>query len=168
MNTGVSYVNYDEATSYAQVLIIRSEKMETLSSDLGNLAAKILQVLQENCPRKSKYANDMMQRQDLIGPVCCLYKHRRDIPADRLASSLGYDVFSMLIRGTDYSHALCLHICDGSSQFHVYSKKGWVSFCPDKNALIVTVGDQTQVLQKLLKKSRIITLAFCPVLHQFV
>jgi len=61
-----------------------------------------------------------------------------------------------------------LHICDGSSQFHVYSKKGWVSFCPDKDALIVTVGDQTQVLQKLLKKNRIITLAFCPVLHQFV
>lgn len=121
-----------------------SEKMETLSSDLGNLAAKILQVLQENCPRKSKYGNDMMQRQDLTGPVCCLYKHRRDIPADRLASSLGYDVFSMLIRGNDYSHALCLHICDGSSQFHVYSKKGWVSFCPDKDALIVTVGDQTQ------------------------
>jgi hypothetical protein len=52
------------------------------------------------------------------------------------------------------------HICDGSSQFHVYSKKGWVSFCPDKDVLIVTIGDQTQVLQKLLKKSRIITLGF--------
>ena len=52
------------------------------------------------------------------------------------------------------------HICDGSSKFHVYSKKGWVSFCPDKDVLIITVGDQTQVLQKLLKKSRIITLGF--------
>jgi hypothetical protein len=35
-----------------------------------------------------------------------------------------------------------------------------VSFCPDKDVLIITVGDQTQVLQKLLKKSRIITLGF--------
>ncbi|KAJ6377133.1 hypothetical protein OIU76_026161 [Salix suchowensis] len=121
-----------------------SEKMETLSSDLGNLAAKILQVLQENCPRKSKYGNDMKPKQDLISSVCCLYKHTRGVPTDRGAISMGYDAFRMLIRGTDSSHALCLHLCDGSSQFHVYSKKGWVSFCPDKDALIVTVGDLTQ------------------------
>ncbi|CAK7356751.1 unnamed protein product [Dovyalis caffra] len=121
-----------------------SKKMETFSSDIGKVAAKILQVLHENCARKSMYGHDMMQRQDLIGSVCCLYKHRRNIPADRRASSSEYDVIRMLIRGTDYSHALCLNICNGSSEFHVYSKKGWVSFCPDKDALIVTVGDQTQ------------------------
>jgi hypothetical protein len=37
-------------------------------------------------------------------------------------------VIRMLIRGTDFSHALCLHVCDGASEFHVSSKKGWVSF----------------------------------------
>ncbi|XP_061976508.1 flavonol synthase/flavanone 3-hydroxylase-like [Populus nigra] len=122
-----------------------SKKMETLSSDIEKVARKILQILHENCARKSMYGNDMMQRQDLIGSVCCLYKHGRNFLADQWASSLGYDVMRMLIRGTDYSHALCLHVCDGSSEFHVYSKKGWVSFCPDKDALIVTVGDRTQV-----------------------
>ncbi|KAJ6947431.1 flavonol synthase/flavanone 3-hydroxylase-like [Populus alba x Populus x berolinensis] len=122
-----------------------SKKMETLSSDIEKVARKILQILHENCPRKSMYGNDMMQRQDLIGSVCCLYKHGRNFLADQWSSSLGYDVMRMLIRGTDYSHALCLHICDGSSEFHVYSKKGWVSFCPDKDALIVTVGDRAQV-----------------------
>ncbi|XP_011003702.1 PREDICTED: flavonol synthase/flavanone 3-hydroxylase-like [Populus euphratica] len=122
-----------------------SKKMETLSSDIEKVARKILHILHENCPRKSMYGNDMMQRQDLIGSVCCLYKHGRNFLADQWASSLGYDVMRMLIRGTDYSHALCLHTCDGSSEFHVYSKKGWVSFCPDKDALIVTVGDRTQV-----------------------
>lgn len=54
-------------------------------------------------------------------------------------------VIRMLIRGTDFSHALCLHVCDGASEFHVYSKKGWVSFNPDKGALIITAGDQIQV-----------------------
>ncbi|KAJ7011887.1 hypothetical protein D5086_001704 [Populus alba] len=122
-----------------------SKKMETLSSDIEKVARKILQILHENCPRKSMNGNDMMQRQDLIGSVCCLYKHGRNFLADQWAGSLGYDVMRMLIRGTDYSHALCLHICDGSSEFHVYSKKGWVSFCPDKDALIVTVGDRAQV-----------------------
>ncbi|KAG5229117.1 hypothetical protein OIU77_023766 [Salix suchowensis] len=122
-----------------------SQKMETLSSDIEHVARNILQVLHENCPRKSMYGDDTMQRQDPIGPVCCLYKHGRSFQADQRSRSSGYDVMRMLIRGTDYSHALCFHLCDGSSEFHVYSKKGWVSFCPDKDALIVTVGDRTQV-----------------------
>uniref|UniRef100_A0A6N2MK25 Non-haem dioxygenase N-terminal domain-containing protein n=1 Tax=Salix viminalis TaxID=40686 RepID=A0A6N2MK25_SALVM len=115
-----------------------SQKMETLSSDIEHVARNILQILHENCSRKSI-------RQDPIGSVCCLYKHGRNFQADQRSRSLGYDVMRMLIRGTDYSHALCFHLCDGSSEFHVYSKKGWVSFCPDKDALIVTVGDRTQV-----------------------
>ncbi|KAB5574279.1 hypothetical protein DKX38_001473 [Salix brachista] len=122
-----------------------SQKMETLSSDIEHVARNILQILHENCSRKSMYGNDTMQRQDPIGSVCCLYKHGRNFQADQRSRSLGYDVMRMLIRGTDYSHALCFHLCDGSSEFHVYSKKGWVSFCPDKDALIVTVGDRTQV-----------------------
>ncbi|KAJ6700827.1 2-OXOGLUTARATE (2OG) AND FE(II)-DEPENDENT OXYGENASE SUPERFAMILY PROTEIN-RELATED [Salix koriyanagi] len=122
-----------------------SQKMETLSSDIEHVARNILQVLHENCPRKSMYGDDTMQRQDPIGSVCCLYKHGRSFQADQRSRSSGYDVMRMLIRGTDYSHALCFHLCDGSSEFHVYSKKGWVSFCPDKDALIVTVGDRTQV-----------------------
>ncbi|CAN4086869.1 unnamed protein product [Withania somnifera] len=50
----------------------------------------------------------------------------------------------MLIRGSEFPHALCLHVCNGCSEFHVYSKKGWVSFQPGKDSLIVTIGDLLQ------------------------
>ncbi|KAK6264131.1 hypothetical protein SCA6_019565 [Theobroma cacao] len=123
-----------------------SEKMETLLSDIEKVAEKILLVIKESSPQKSVYENDMMQGQDIIGSACYLYKHSRNVSADQWSSSLRYDVIRMLIRGIDYSHALCLHICDESSEFHVYSKKGWVSFCPEKDALVITVGDQTQAL----------------------
>ncbi|XP_010523110.1 PREDICTED: uncharacterized protein LOC104801499 [Tarenaya hassleriana] len=55
------------------------------------------------------------------------------------------EVMRMLIRGFDHPHALSLHFCEGSSEFHVYSKKGWICFCPLPNALLVTLGDQLQV-----------------------
>ncbi|KAA8540361.1 hypothetical protein F0562_024720 [Nyssa sinensis] len=122
-----------------------SEKMERLLSDIEKVAGKILQVLQENVPRKSRFGNGLMQGQEIGGTICYLYKHFRNALEDhRWVSSLKYDVIRMLIRGSDYSHALCLHVCDGSSEFHVYSKKGWVSFCPDKDALVITIGDQIQ------------------------
>ena len=120
--------------------------METLLSDIEKVAEKILLVIRESFPQKSGYENVIMQGQDVIGSACYLYKHNRNVSDDKWSSSLRYDVIRMLIRGIDYSHALCLHICDGSSDFHVYSKKGWVSFCPDKDALVITVGDQTQVI----------------------
>ncbi|GKE50477.1 1-aminocyclopropane-1-carboxylate oxidase 5-like protein, partial [Tanacetum coccineum] len=63
---------------------------------------------------------------------------------DEYKDSFRYDVIRMLIRGSEHKHALSFHVCDGSSEFHVYSKKGWVSFLPDKHALVVTIGDQMQ------------------------
>lgn len=127
-----------------------SEKIETLLLDMEKVAEKILQVVRENSERKSMNGNCMEQEQEQenVGSVCYLYKHCRDVPAD--SSSLRCDVIRMLIRGVDFSHALCLHICDGASEFHVYSKKGWVSFVPDKDAVVITTGDQIQVL--MLKK----------------
>ena len=113
--------------------------METLLLDIEKVAEKIVLTLCENSLRKSDYGNEMTHGQE-VGSVCCLYKHSRNVPADRW-----YDVIRMMIRGTDYSHALCLHLCEGSSEFHVYSKKCWVSFSPDKDALIISVGDQIQV-----------------------
>ncbi|XP_062156588.1 1-aminocyclopropane-1-carboxylate oxidase [Alnus glutinosa] len=116
------------------------EKMETLLWEIEKVAEKILLALWESSQRRSICGNDMIQGQE-VGSVCCLYKHSRNVPADRW-----YDVIRMLIRGTDFSHALCLHVCAGASEFHVYSKKGWVSFIPDKGALIITAGDQIQAL----------------------
>ncbi|KAF8388915.1 hypothetical protein HHK36_025596 [Tetracentron sinense] len=121
-----------------------SRKMESLLSEIEKIARKVLLVLSENNIRKSASGNDTMEGQELAGSICCLYKHCRNIPADRWLSSLKYDVFRMLIRGSDYSHALCVHIGDGSSEFHAYSKKGWIAFCPNKDAVVVTIGDQIQ------------------------
>ncbi|KAK9281150.1 hypothetical protein L1049_004044 [Liquidambar formosana] len=121
-----------------------SEKMESLSSEIEKVAGKILQALWEHSLRESTNGNDLMHGQDVFGSICYLYKHFHNIEADRWVSSLRHDVIRMLIRGSDYSHALCFHLCDGSSEFHVYCKKGWISFCPDKDALVITVGDQIQ------------------------
>lgn len=122
-----------------------SEKMESLSLHIEKVASEILHTLWENSIRESPYENDTVQEEDQIGSICCyLYKHSQNVLADKWISSLRHDVIRMLIRVSDYSHALCLHLCDGSSEFHVYSKKGWVSFCPEKDALVITVGDQIQ------------------------
>ncbi|XP_008228432.1 PREDICTED: 1-aminocyclopropane-1-carboxylate oxidase 3 [Prunus mume] len=121
-----------------------SEKLETLMANIEKVSRKILPSLWKNSQTKFVYGNDDMVQGKELGTVCCLYKHSQNVLEDEWDSSLRYDVIKMLIRGTDYSHALCLHLCDGSSEFHVYSKKGWVSFTPDKNALVVTTGDQIQ------------------------
>ncbi|KAL5822740.1 hypothetical protein ACOSQ4_020640 [Xanthoceras sorbifolium] len=121
-----------------------SEKMEALLMEIEKVGEKILQVLKENAMRKSTYGD---HEHENVGSVCYLYRHdRNNIPEDRRANSLQYDVIRMLVRGVDISHSLSLHVCDGASEFHVYSKKGWVSFCPDKDALVVTAGDQLQAL----------------------
>lgn len=112
---------------------------------IETVAEKILPVIAKNIPRNFAGDADMVHHGHDLGTLCCVYKHRRDNTADRWANSLKYDVIRMLIRGTDYSHSLCLHVCDGSSEFHVYSKKSWLSFCPEEGALIITGGDQTQV-----------------------
>ncbi|KAE8696430.1 Detected protein of confused Function [Hibiscus syriacus] len=120
-----------------------SDKMEALLSDIEKVAEKILGIISQSFPPKTGYENGMMEGQ---GAICRLYKHKQDVSGEKCSGTLRYDVIKMLIKGFDYSHALCLHVCDGSSEFHVYSKKGWVSFCPDKDALVITVGDQTQAL----------------------
>lgn len=129
-----------------------SDKMAKLQSHVEKIAERVMTVLWEECLDKPTHGNDGMNgegRADAgTGAMCCLLKHSKNVlDDDQWASSLRYDVIRMLIRGADYSHALCLHLCDGgASEFHVYSKKGWVSFCPDKHSLIITVGDQFQAL----------------------
>lgn len=113
--------------------------MEILQSRVEMVAEKILDVILKNIPRK-------LTRENKVGTLCCIFKHRRDIDrSDQWVESLKYDVIRMLVRGTDYSHSLCFHVCNGSSEFHVYSKKSWLSFYPEQGALIVTTGDQIQV-----------------------
>ncbi|XP_043706077.1 jasmonate-induced oxygenase 1 [Telopea speciosissima] len=121
-----------------------SQKMETLSKEIEEVAIRVLQVLSGRNLEKSTNGTESLEGQENVGSICCLYRHCRNNAANQWLSSLKSDIIRMLIKGSDYSHALCVHICEGASDFHVYSKKGWMSFCPEKDAIIVTIGDQLQ------------------------
>ncbi|XP_052183045.1 jasmonate-induced oxygenase 1 [Diospyros lotus] len=121
-----------------------SLKMEELLSEIEKLAGEIILALKKNTATKPRCENGVTQEQDLAGSLCYLYKHFFNSPVDQWDNSLGYDVIRMLIRGSDCSHSLGLHFCYGSSEFHVYYKKGWVSFCPETDAIVITIGDQIQ------------------------
>ncbi|XP_009759319.1 gibberellin 3-beta-dioxygenase 4-like [Nicotiana tabacum] len=125
-----------------------SVKMGNLLDDMEDKAGRILQFLQQNTPRKLIHENGEMQEQFGELPansICYLHKHKGSIKGDEeYMNTLKYDVIRMLIRGSEFPHSLCLHVSNGCSEFHVYSKKGWVSFQPDKNSLIVTIGDLLQ------------------------
>ena len=118
--------------------------MDTLLSSIEKVAEKILPVIFEDFPKGCADSGEMIRGHEL-GTLCCVYKHSRDNMLGQWANTLKYDVIRMLIRGTVYSHSLCLHVCDGSSEFHVYSKKGSLSFFPEEGAILITGGDQIQV-----------------------
>lgn len=118
--------------------------MENLVARIENVAEKILQVILQDSPPKIANSVDMICGHER-GTLCSVYKHCSDNMSGQCANSLNYDVIRMLVRGNQSSHCLCLHLCDGSSEFQVYSKKGWLSFFPEKGALVITAGDQTQV-----------------------
>ncbi|RZC51375.1 hypothetical protein C5167_019795 [Papaver somniferum] len=128
-----------------------SQKLENLSTEIQKIATKILRVLSEsNTLIRRELAKENTNLTDKDGLICCMHKHCKNINLDtgnaRLCeNSLKSDVIRMLVKGSDYSHALSVHVFDASSSdFNLYSKKGWVSFCPSRNALVVTVGDQIQ------------------------
>ncbi|KAM3380173.1 gibberellin 2-beta-dioxygenase 4 isoform X1 [Capsicum galapagoense] len=125
-----------------------SEKMEKLLDGMEDIARKILQFLQQNTPKKliDDLGDEMQEKGDLpVASICYLHKHKGSLKGDEeYINTLKYDVIRMLIRGSEFPHALCLHVSNGCSEFHVYSKKGWISFQPDKDSLIVTIGDLLQ------------------------
>lgn len=128
--------------------------MEALWLNMEKVAEETLATFLKNTPRKcnNNVANDDEKLIEGQEPsVCCLYKH--NMPNDHAVMNsndgnnhLKYDVIRMLFRRTDHSHSLCVHLCDDFSEFHVYSKRGWVSFTPaDKHSFVITIGDQIQV-----------------------
>lgn len=113
---------------------------------MENVAERILLFLEKNTSSVT-YQEDVKMDQE-FGSICCLQKHNnwQVMNGDQSVGSLRYDVIKMLVRGSQFPHALCLHVCNGSQEFHVYSKKGWVSFHPDEDTLVITIGDQLQVI----------------------
>ncbi|KAL6134515.1 hypothetical protein ACLB2K_066746 [Fragaria x ananassa] len=86
-----------------------SKKLETLMTVTEKICERILQSLLNTKQKESVYGNTFVQGKEL-GTVCCFYMHNQNVKADKWDSYLRYDVIRMLIRGTDYSHALCLHL----------------------------------------------------------
>ncbi|XP_073148041.1 flavanone 3-dioxygenase 2 [Henckelia pumila] len=118
------------------------KRMEILSGEIEEVAAKILRFLQHNTLKNICHKNE---QETIPRKGCYIHKHSRKTGlGDDPEKSLSYDVIRMLIKGSESPHALCLHLCNGSTDFHVYSKKGWVSFCPNQDSLVITIGDKLQ------------------------
>ncbi|KAK9142056.1 hypothetical protein Syun_011456 [Stephania yunnanensis] len=130
--------------SLVRVRGVLRQKMNGLAKEVEEIAEKVLVLLSDNVPKLNKVTSLAETKADRHELVCCLYRHCQNIPVSQRANYLKSDIIRMLIRGSDYSHALCFHICDGLSEFHLYSKKGWITFCPNKDAIVVTTGDQLQ------------------------
>ncbi|KAK1416865.1 hypothetical protein QVD17_25982 [Tagetes erecta] len=122
-----------------------SKNFEILASEIETICGVILQIMLKNTPEASGFDDDKTSKKQTS--ICYFYRHNQDpiaLPNENYyTNSLRYDMIRMLIRGTEHSHTLCLHVCNGS-EFHVYSKKGWVSFSPKKGALLITIGDRLQ------------------------
>lgn len=112
--------------------------MKKLSGKIEEVGRRVLLFLQHH--NLKKYSPE---GEEVTGKVCYIQKHGRKTQSE---NSLKYDVIRMLIRGSEFPHALSLHVWSGSAaDFHIYSKKGWVSFTPTQHSIIVTIGDKLQV-----------------------
>ncbi|XP_065867728.1 jasmonate-induced oxygenase 1 [Euphorbia lathyris] len=141
-----------------------SEKMERVVAKMEKVGKKIKKVVEE----KSEIFENGRKEMVGVGSVCYFQRHKES--DEKRGNLLGYEVIRMLVRGNEHSHAFTFHLSSNFSQFHVYSKKGWLSFSPHKHAIIVTVGDQIQIEsggkykqvlgRPILKKEDSISMAF--------
>jgi hypothetical protein len=119
-----------------------SNSMETLLLGIEHVGEQILGFLLQ---QSSLQTTHEIEDREYGLPICYLHRHSGVTTEDQSVNSLRYDVIRMLIRGSEFPHALCLHLCNGAEEFHVYSKKGWISFHPDRDSLVITIGDKLQV-----------------------
>lgn len=127
-----------------------SQEMKKLSKQMEEVGKRVLLFLQRHSSKNSLSENVSTEEQERTGKVCYIQKHGRKMSNEESENSLRYDVIRMLISGSEFPHALSLHVWNGTSDFHVYSKKGWVSFTPHQNSIVVTVGDKLQVIYILV------------------
>ncbi|KAL1538309.1 non-hem dioxygenase in morphine synthesis N-terminal [Salvia divinorum] len=121
-----------------------SQEMRKLSKQMEEVGRRVMLFLQQHSSTKFLPENESPEEQELAGKVCYIQKHGQKMAGEQSDNSLRYDVIRMLIKGCEFSHALSLHVWSGATDFHVYSKKGWVSFSPARNSIIVTIGDKLQ------------------------
>lgn len=134
--------------------------MEKLSGKIEEVGRRVLEFIQKNSLNRFSPEICIAEEQEAAGKVCYIQKHCRKTEVELSENSLRYDVIRMLIRGSEFRHALSLHVWSGSSDFHVYSKKGWVSFCPAQDSIVVTVGDKLQVIHLFIIFSFVVQILY--------
>ncbi|XP_020101789.1 feruloyl CoA ortho-hydroxylase 2 isoform X2 [Ananas comosus] len=88
--------------------------------------------------------------------VLHLHKHNKYKNGSSSSNSrkqLKHEALKLVIKSLINSHAMCLHVCQGASGFCMYTKRGWVNFCPSDKAIVVTIGDQIQARSNGLFRS---------------
>ncbi|KAL5729031.1 non-hem dioxygenase in morphine synthesis N-terminal [Ranunculus cassubicifolius] len=104
------------------------EEMENISTEIEKLAHHVLSALFQHAFISPAIFSGKQEGHNI---VCYLHKRHRHTP-------------DINLKYVDFSHALCVHVCDHSTTVEVYSQKGWISFTPNRNAIVMTIGDQVQ------------------------
>ena len=122
---------------------LSSDKLEGLWVEIEKIASTMGEILLQISGAAGAHMSSKRRREEGVeGSILCLHKHRRN----DLDGGLKNEVLRMAIRSLDYLHSFCMHFYGGASEFHVYSKRGWFQFCPGKEAIIITLGNQIKVI----------------------
>lgn len=133
------------------ILLGRRNKADDLFTQLEQASTKLLHALQH----ASSAAAEPLAKAEANGSLLCIRKHRRGGGSACASGPISQDdVLRMLVRSSRCSRALALHLCPGASAFHVFSRRGWSRFSPLDGALVVTVGDQLQVINASSHQTR--------------
>jgi hypothetical protein len=129
------------------ILLGHRNKADDLFTQLEQASTKLLHALQQAS------AAEPLAEAEANGSLLCIRKHRRSGSSASGPISQD-DVLRMLVRSSRCSRAVALHLCPGASAFHVFSRRGWSRFSPLDGALVVTVGDQLQVINASYHQTR--------------
>ncbi|CAH2068034.1 unnamed protein product [Thlaspi arvense] len=142
INHGVPEATLRAATAAADKTMFQDETEEfVLYKDIaeGRACHSHLRELMDEAERIGKAMREKLggrsqeeEEEEGVG-VCYVKKHTGKNESKE-------EAIRVLIRGYDERHSLCLSFCQ--AEFHVYSKRGWISFSPRSDAVVVTVGDQ--------------------------
>lgn len=131
------------------ILLGRRNEADDLFTQLEQASTKLLHALQH----ASSAAAESLPKAEANGSLLCIRKHR--LGGSSASGPISQDdVLRMLVRSSRCSRALALHLCPGASAFHVFSRRGWSRFSPLDGALVVTVGDQLQVINASCHKTQ--------------
>ncbi|XP_010473032.1 PREDICTED: uncharacterized protein LOC104752559 [Camelina sativa] len=121
------FISHDET---GEEFLFYKDDHSDLLRDLMGEAERIGKAVREKLGGR----NQDEEEEEGVG-VCYVKKH--DINSKHESKE---EAIRMLIRGYDERHSLCLNFCH--AEFHLYSKRGWVSFSPRHDAVVVTLGDE--------------------------